>query len=130
MRLRSTFSSNETIIGSLNDGNDELTILADKVISQDDLGWDSNRDGIVGDDHTFGNVESDKFFRLFGDSTGNRFLNSRDFRVFRNTYEALSTSIGFNAIFDFNGDNIINARDFRQFVRRYGLPLIFFQSSA
>lgn len=123
--VRLTFSGVETSLGSLNDGNYELTILADKVFSQDGFGLDSNRDGVAGDDHAFGNVVSDNFFRLFGDSTGNRFLNSRDFRDFRSTYGALSTSVLFNAAFDFDGNNIINGRDFRQFVRRYGVPLIF-----
>lgn len=123
--VRLTFSGVESSLGSLNDGNYELTILADRVFSQDGFGLDSNRDGIAGDDDAFGDVESDNFFRLYGDSTGNRFLNSRDFRDFRTTYGVLSTSVLFNASFDFDGNNIINGRDFRQFVRRYGVPLVF-----
>jgi hypothetical protein len=125
------FTGFQTSFGSLFDGNCELTTLADKIFSTDGIGLDGDGDGdcdcngVAGDDHVFGNVATNKFFGLYGDGTGDRIINGRDFRLFRTTCGVLSSLAALNRSFDVDGNNIINGRDFRQFRARYGVPFLF-----
>jgi len=101
-----TFSGAEVIGGSLADGNYTLTVDKTKV-SAIDGGMQ------LAADHT------DDFFRLYGDMDGDRDIDSRDFRQFRNTYRKAVGDSDFNSALDFDGDGDVDSRDFRQFRTRY-----------
>lgn len=103
-----TFAAGTT--KSLIDGNYNLTLVATKITG---LGgsFDGNNDGKGGDDAQV------SFHRLFGDSNGDRVVNSTDFAAFRLVF---GTN---NAVFDFDGDTNVGAGDFAAFRLRFGIML-------
>ncbi|MEM6470119.1 MAG: G8 domain-containing protein [Planctomycetota bacterium] len=100
--------------GSLSDGDYQLTILASGLIDQAGNQLDGNADGLGGDDATA------SFFRLFGDSDGDRDVDLWDFFRFR---DAFGSRGNYDAAFDADDDGLITLLDFFQFRDRFGTSL-------
>ena len=66
-----------------------------------------------------------RFFRLYGDGSGERIVALNDFALFRSVFGKPSTDGGTAAAFDFNGDGQINLLDVAQFRSRFGKVLEF-----
>ncbi len=120
-----SFSGNQTVSGSLNDGNYELIIHPTRVTSVTVHGLDANRNGVAGNEFKFGNEASQKFFRFYGDVNGDRTLNFTDFLAFRGTYGKAVGTQGYVGAFDYNGDGKISGAEFLQFRFRYGRSMPF-----
>ncbi|MEM6688489.1 MAG: choice-of-anchor Q domain-containing protein, partial [Planctomycetota bacterium] len=73
-----TFSGDYTQGGSLIDGNYELLIDGTKISSVGGHGFDHDKDGVVGDSMTFGDNALDHFYRMIGDSNGDRSIDYAD----------------------------------------------------
>lgn len=113
--LRVTFAP-QTLApgGSLSDGEYRLVIRGDRIRDLAGAALDGNRDGVEG-----GNAY-DRFFRLFGDSDGDRDVDAADrdkFRAWRKKSEAGS---GYHYMFDADMDRDIDAADATEFYARYG----------
>ncbi len=119
-----TFTGTGIVGGSLADGNYRLTMVANNI-TDNGLALDGDGNGTGGDNFVRGTVDTDNFFRLFGDFDGNRIINGLDLGRLR---LANGTSLGepaFNSIFDYNGDGVINGLDIGQFRIRNGSTLGF-----
>ena len=104
-----TFSGAGIIGGSLADGNYTLKTLASSVSDAVGNALDGNGDGTHGDDAT------DSFFRLFGDSNGDRRVNIVDLFAFIGDFGKNEREF-----FDFDGDGNVNIIDFFRFRSRFG----------
>jgi len=78
-----TFSGTFVEYGSLVDGNYQLTIDGTNIETLDGFGFDSNQDGLIGDLLSFGQQESDNFYRYYGDGDGDRDVDYVDLLFFR-----------------------------------------------
>jgi hypothetical protein len=120
--------SNGTINGgsrqALNDGNYFLTIDGSKMT--DALGFhvDAAGSGI------FGSVSTIEFYRLFGDTNGDRTVDYLDQNVIRQANGANATGTGTAltnwrkwCYLDFDGNGLIDINDFNQFLLRRGTTL-------
>ncbi|MGB7326613.1 MAG: hypothetical protein WBD31_17185 [Rubripirellula sp.] len=123
--FRLTFTGLNTESTSLKDGYHTLTIDATKVHSATMHGLDANRDGLAGDDYIFGNLATDKFFRLSGDIDGTASVNVSDFIKFQRSYRSNAGTSKFETGFDSNNDGTINVFDFIKFQRQYRKTLTF-----
>jgi hypothetical protein len=94
--------------GSLRDGNYTLTILGSHI---------HDADGHTGVTHV------EEFFRLFGDSDGDRDVDLLDFARFRRAYGKADGSAYFDARFDHDDDSDIDLLDFANFRKNYGKKL-------
>ncbi|MFO0818628.1 MAG: hypothetical protein U1A77_11840 [Pirellulales bacterium] len=99
--------------GSLADGNYRLTILSSRIHDRTlGLALDGNADGLAGGDR------QDAFFRLFGDSDGDRDVDTIDaWRFFASMGKRRGQS-GYVDYFDHNADGQINGLDNVEFTRR------------
>ena len=111
--------------GSLTDGNYELTIDATKVTSVTGAGLDADGNGDPGDDYYFGREESDLFYRLYGDASGDRNLGLLDFAMFRSTFGLKAGDANFDKSLDSNDDDDIGLIDFAAFRANFGKDLNF-----
>jgi hypothetical protein len=112
-----TFTGGGIVGGSLADGNYRLTVLADQVTDAQGNRLDGNGDGNGGDNRV------DAFFRLFGDTDGDRDVDNLDFLRFRGTFGLSAGQAGFLWYLDFNNDGRVNAADLVEFNRRRGTVL-------
>jgi autotransporter-associated beta strand protein len=103
--------------GSLADGNYMLTIFANKVYDGTGQALDGDDNGTAGGNHV------ERFFRLFGDSDGDRDVDQADRDRFFSTLGKRAGQDDFLAFFDFDGDGDVDAKDQRQFLRRLGTVL-------
>jgi hypothetical protein len=112
-----TFPGSGFIGGSLADGNYTLTVHGDKV--HDSLGQalDGDGNGTAGGDRTV------DFFRLFGDTNGDRTVDNTDFAVFKSASGTSKGQTGFLWFLDYNGDGVINNTDKKAFDQRRGTVL-------
>lgn len=115
----SSFSGDFTEYGSLHDGNYELRVDATKVISTEGFGLDANQDGITGDDFIFGDRASDKFFRFFGDTDGDRDVDGQDYGRFGLSFLSSSVDANFNASLDYDGDGDVDGSDHGRFSQSF-----------
>ncbi|KAA1260261.1 hypothetical protein LF1_28000 [Rubripirellula obstinata] len=99
--------------GSLVDGDYQLKIIGTKV---QDLGG-KNLDG------NGSNAHVDDFFRLFGDSSGDRSVGLTDFAGLRQSFGANESGNNFNSAFDADGDGTIGLADFAAFRANFGKQL-------
>jgi VCBS repeat-containing protein len=104
-----TFSGTGTNSGSLADGNWTLTVMANRIHRAD------AHSAVM----TANSVTS--FFRLYGDSNGDRKVDATDQAAFNAAYGM--TDITSLATFDFNKDGKINATDQTQFNKRFGTSI-------
>ncbi|MEM6473324.1 MAG: cadherin repeat domain-containing protein, partial [Planctomycetota bacterium] len=99
-----TFEGGDYSGGSLADGNYQLQVDAASIT----VGGQSMATDYV-----------DSFHRYFGDVDGDRDVDARDFRGFRETYRKSAVDAAFDELFDFDNDGDVDARDFREFRARY-----------
>lgn len=105
--------------GLLENGSYKLTIDALNVSSLGLL-MDGNGDGAVGDEFVFGESAVDKFFRKFGDGTGNSVVDLLDFALFRRAFGSSEASVNWDFAFDHDGDGMVALLDFAEFRRNFG----------
>jgi uncharacterized delta-60 repeat protein len=103
--------------GSLMDGNYTLTTRASAV--HDSLGQLLDGDG----DGTAGGNRTDAFFRLFGDTNGDRRVDNADWDIFRRAYGKRVGEPGYLWYLDFDANGVINVLDQKQFQQRRGTIL-------
>jgi len=112
--------------GSLDDGNYQMSIDGGKVQSNASGAFlDGDSDGTGGGTLTFGDQESDGFFRLFGDSDGDRDVDNVDLARFLNTYRESSESSDYNESMDFDFDGDVDNVDLANYLQRYYTTLPF-----
>jgi hypothetical protein len=109
-----TFTGSGIIGGSLADGNYTLTIRSDGVHDGVGRALDGDSDGNAGGDGV------DAFFRLYGDSDGDRDVDWQDRDLFRSTFDKSAGKAGYLWFFDFDGDGAVDGLDNGQFNRRFG----------
>jgi arylsulfate sulfotransferase len=114
---RLTFAGPEFVGGSLADGNYLLSIRGDRVHDRYGRALDGDGDGSGGGDRT------DAFFRLYGDSDGDRDVDARDLLRFLGSFGRRSGDSGYLSYFDVNGDNRVGLVDLFAFVDRLGTHL-------
>jgi hypothetical protein len=107
-----TFTGSDIIGGSLADGNYTLTIRSDVV--HDGIGreLDGDSDGSAGGDRV------DAFFRLFGDSDGDRDVDHADLDLMLSSFRKSQDEAGFLWFFDYDGGGDVNGLDMAQFNQR------------
>ena len=103
-----------------------MTIAADKVhasVGGTIFDLDGDGDGLAGGDLEIGATAADDFFRFFGDSNGDRYVNGEDLTAFRGSYLKRSTDPGYLWYFDYDADGDVRADtltdDYGQFASRY-----------
>jgi hypothetical protein len=112
-----TFTGSGVLGGSLADGNYTLTIWSDRVHDAQGRSLDGDSDGTAGGDHT------DNFFRLYGDSDGDRDVDARDLGRFLSTLGRQEGDAGFLWYMDLNDDDRVGLVDLFAFVHRLGTNL-------
>lgn len=105
--------------GSLIDGHYQLTIFGDQIQTLSGQNFDADGDGVAGGNLVFGDTESDNFFRLFGDATGDGAVDASDLLRFRRTWLAETDEDNFNPNFDSNADGTVNAADLLPFRKNW-----------
>lgn len=111
--------------GSLVDGNYDLRIVGSQVIDQLGMQLDGDLNGTQGGDRMFGTAAVDRFFRLFGDTSGDRQVTLAEFNQFRSTFGRVAGDPLYNGDFDFDNNGSIALADFNQFRSRFGSTLSF-----
>lgn len=112
-----TFTSSGIIGGSFADGNYTLTIRGDRIGDEVGRELDGDRDGNGGGDST------DAFFRLYGDSDGDRDVDLLDLGRFLSTFGRRQGDRHYLDYMDFNGDDRVGVVDLLAFVHRLGKDL-------
>ncbi len=110
---RLTFSGTSVRGGSLSDGNYRLTLLATDISNAGGQ-LDGNGDGTGGDDFVRGAVEADAFFRLFGDTNGNRITTGAEFGQIRLSLNRTAPDPAYNELFDLDGNGLVSGAEFGQ----------------
>jgi hypothetical protein len=111
-----TFTGPGVVAGSLANGNYTLTVHAGKV--RDRLGQelDGDADGHNGGDRV------DAFFRLFGDTDGDRDRDLIDLCRFLSTFGKRAGDTGYLWYLDVNGDGAVGLVDLLAFILLPGPP--------
>jgi hypothetical protein len=112
-----TFAGPDILGGSLADGNYTLTVRADRVHDRWGRALDGDADGAAGGDR------ADAFFRLYGDSDGDRDVDLHDLWRFLGTLGRRPGDPGYLSSFDFNGDDRVGLIDLAALARRLGTHL-------
>jgi hypothetical protein len=117
--VRLTFSGSSVLGGSLADGNYRLT-LQSSLIQSNGADLDGDDDGTAGGDFVRGELETDDFFRLYGDADGNGFVNIFETNRFRQTIGSSTGGASFDARYDSDGNGFINIFDTNRFRQQIG----------
>jgi hypothetical protein len=112
-----TFAGPDVIAGSLADGNYTLTVRSDLVHDVFGRSLDGDADGASGGDRV------DAFFRLYGDSDGDRDVDLIDLGSFLSTFGRRPGDPHYKSYFDVNGDDRIGVIDLVALARRLGTSL-------
>lgn len=96
----------------LTDGNYQIRIASD-FVSAGGILLDGDDDGIAGENYV------DSFFRLLGDSDGDRDVDGQDYGRFAMTYQKSEGQVGFNRAFDFDRDGDVDGHDLGRFEMRF-----------
>src|SRR5262245_43262999 len=112
-----TFAGSDIVGGSLADGNYVLTIRGERIHELMGEELDGNGDGTPGGDR------SDAFFRLYGDSDGDRDVDLLDLGRFLSTFGRRQGDPHFLEYLDFNGDDRVGLLDLLAFADRLGTHL-------
>src|SRR5439155_19086394 len=113
---------------SLADGRYHLTI-ADGAVSGPGGALDGDNNGTAGgayntvDDTSPAGAGQIKLFRLFGDGTGDGFVDALDIGVLRGTFNASVGDPGYLALLDGNNDTHVDAIDLQLFRPRFNTNL-------
>lgn len=105
--------------GSLIDGQYQLTVDGDRV-SAYGMALDGDDDGMVGGNRLFGAQAADRFFRKYGDQTGNYLVDLLDFAEFRRTFGLIQGEPSYQPSLDSNYNGVIELLDFAAFRERFG----------
>ena len=97
---------------SLSDGTYQLTILRDRVRS-------AGTDTQMAFDHEFGEAATDRFFRLFGDSDGDRDVDGQDYGRFGASFLQTSQDPNFDPEYDSDGDGDVDGQDYGRFGQNF-----------
>ena len=119
-----SFTGLSTVGGSLVDGNYRLKILSSQVLANS-VPLDGDSNGVAGGDYLFGSVETDDFFRFFGDGDGDRDVDLEDFGGFGLTFRRRDGDPAFDSRFDTDLDGDVDLEDFGQFGLRFRETLDF-----
>ena len=103
--------------GSLVDGNYRLVIGASAVVSVS--GGSSMESDFVFGRPTGNGPDTDDFFRLFGDTDGDRDVDGQDYGRFGLTFFKSAGDPNFNEDLDFDGDGDVDGQDYGQFGLRF-----------
>ena len=109
-----TFAGYGVVGGSLADGTYMLSIRGDHIRDTPGRELDGDGDGNGGGDRV------DAFFRLFGDSDGDRDVDGLDRDLFRSAFNTTAGDPEYLWFFDFDGEGNVNGRDNGHFNRRLG----------
>jgi hypothetical protein len=112
-----TFAGPQFVGASLADGNYTLTILALRVHDRFGRALDGDADGTAGGDRV------DAFFRLYGDSDGDRDVDWNDLKQFLGTIGRKNGNSHYLWYFDANGDDFIGLIDLVAFAGHAGRHL-------
>lgn len=118
-----TFAGPLTEQGSLMDGNYELFIDSSLVVDAFGNGLDGDGNGTVGGNYLFGDEATDQFFRLFGDTSGDRSVGFEDFVAFRTAFGSNDGDEDYNVMLDHDQDGAVGFTDFVQFRNRFGATI-------
>lgn len=110
---------------ALNDGYYELVVDGSKI-RRGTAQLDANQDGVAGDTYRFGTVEADRFFSLFGDTSGDAKVDVAEFGQFRNAFGKQAEDPGYSLMFDYNFNGAVSIDDFGKFRDRFGKPQLAF----
>jgi hypothetical protein len=105
---------------ALVDGYYQLTLDGTKIKRNGET-LDLDADGFGGDSLVIGDEESDNYFALFGDATGDGIISLLEFNQFRSAFGKSVGDVGYNRLYDFDG-NSVGLADFNQFRSRFGQP--------
>ena len=108
-----TFTGADILAASLVDGDYTLTVRGDRMLDGIGRPIDGDGDGRTGGDRT------DAFFRLFGDSDGDREVDEADLARFLGTFDLSTGDPDFLAFFDFDGNDTIDLTDLEEFLARF-----------
>lgn len=111
------FAGPDIVGGSLADGNYTLSIRSDLVHDAFGRSLDGDANGAAGGDHT------DAFFRLYGDSDGDRDVDLRDLVRFLGTLGRQEGDPRYAWYSDVNSDGRVDVIDVIAFARRLGSRL-------
>jgi hypothetical protein len=111
------FAAPDIVGGSLADGNYTLSIRSDLVHDAFGRSLDGDANGAAGGDHT------DAFFRLYGDSDGDRDVDLRDLVRFLGTLGRQEGDPRYAWYSDVNSDGRVDVIDVIAFARRLGSRL-------
>jgi hypothetical protein len=112
-----TFTGPDVVGGSLADGNYALTVRGELVHDRFGRSLDGDGDGTPGGDR------SDAFFRLYGDSDGDRDVDLLDLGRFLSTFGRRRGDPRYLAYLDFNDDGRVGLLDLFAFADRLGTHL-------
>lgn len=107
-----TFTGPDILAGSLADGNYTLTIRSGMVHDVFGRVLDGEGDGTAGGDR----VET--FFRLFGDTDGDRDVDHFDFRHFVSAFGRRAGDPQYLSYLDYDGSGVIDSTDLLAFAER------------
>lgn len=113
-----TFTGSLIIGGSLQDGNFSLVMDSTKIRATNGGQLDGDGDGVAG-----GARPPDTFFRLFGDSDGDRDVDNLDLFRFRQSFGLTSSNPGYASYFDFDADGDVDNLDLFHLRQRFGTNL-------
>ncbi len=119
-----TFTGSNIIGGSLPDGNYFLKIVAERVLVAG-RALDGDGDGAAGGAYVRGTLASDNFFRLFGDTDGNRGVGLLEFSYGRLAFGTVPGVTGFDERFDYDGVVGVGLLDFSYLRLHFGTTLGF-----
>ena len=120
-----TFGNGESVVeralglsaNSLSDGNYRLDIAATKLRPAEDTRAMAT-DFVFGGERVGNNLRDD-FFRLFGDTDGDRDVDGQDYGRFAQSFLQDPLSETFDPGFDFDGDGDVDGQDYSRFGRRF-----------
>ena len=104
----------------MNDGKYFLNIDGSKVLSSaTGVLLDADADWIPGGSNIFGESAHDGFFRLYGDSDGDRDVDAQDYGRFGLSFLQSSASSDYKPELDFDGDGDVDGLDLGRFRRNF-----------
>ncbi|MCA9136619.1 MAG: FG-GAP repeat protein [Planctomycetales bacterium] len=95
------------LTSSLADGNYRLRVIASQIKSASGL--------LMTEDYLMGEQPSDLFFRLFGDSDGDRDVDGQDFGRFGLSFLRSVSDPDYDPSFDSDGDGDVDGQDYGRF---------------
>ena len=84
------------------------------------------RDGLqMANDFVYGDIESEEFYVLYGDSDGDRDVDGADVGAMIGTFFKAAGDPAFREELDYDGDDDVDAVDFSFFIQRFFTSMAF-----